>query len=57
MSSEPKKRGRPRKPKEEEVIVKRPVKMGQPVKPEAWDGKFKSVEPMKSWAKQILLVF
>jgi len=51
MSSEPKKRGRPRKPKEEEVIVKRPVKMGQPVKPEAWDGKFKSVEPMKHQKK------
>ena len=49
--SETKKRGRPRKPVPEQTIVKRPVKMGQPVKPEAWDGKFKSVEPMKHQKK------
>ena len=41
------KRGRPPKPKAPEVIVQRPVKMGPPVKPEAWDGKFSSVETMQ----------
>ena len=47
MVSEIKKRGRPKKVKEEEVVVQRPIKMGAPVKPEAWDGKFKSVETLK----------
>ena len=32
----------------EKVQVKRPVKDGPPVKPESWDGRFKSVEPMKN---------
>ena len=46
--SENKKRvGRPPKERGEEIIVQRPVKDGPPVQPEAWDGKFKSVEPMK----------
>tara|TARA_R100001530_G_C4313021_1_gene153583 strand:+ start:785 stop:1348 length:564 start_codon:yes stop_codon:yes gene_type:complete len=36
------------KSNDEEVVVKRPIKMGQPVKPEAWDGRFKSVEPLKN---------
>ena len=27
--------------------VQRPVKDGPPIKTEAWDGRFKSVEPMK----------
>tara|TARA_B100001057_G_scaffold473669_1_gene538412 strand:+ start:1145 stop:1717 length:573 start_codon:yes stop_codon:yes gene_type:complete len=47
MVSEIKKRGRPKKVREEEVVVQRPIKMGAPVKPEAWDGKFKSVETLK----------
>ena len=47
MREETKKRGRPPKNKGEETIIKRPVKDGPPVKPEAWDGRFKSVEPMK----------
>ena len=47
--SEPKKkRGRPPKPREEEIIVKRPTKNGPPVKPENWDGRFKSVEPLNT---------
>lgn len=43
-----KKRGRPPKPREEQIIVKRPVKAGPPVKPEDWNGRFKSVEPMSN---------
>jgi len=38
--------GRPRKPRPETVQVKRPVNLGQPIKPESWDGRFQSVEPM-----------
>ena len=34
--------------------VQRPVKNGPPVKPENWDGRFKSVEPM---AKEIFNVY
>ena len=48
MREETKKRGRPPKNKGEETIIKRPVKDGPPVKPEAWDGRFKSVEPLKN---------
>lgn len=33
------------------VQVQRPVNDGPPVKPEAWDGRFKSVEPMKHQKK------
>ena len=43
--------GRPPKPKNPEVIVQRPVNNGTPVKPENWDGRFKSVEPMK-WQRK-----
>ena len=46
MSREKKKLGRPPKPKEPKTIVQRPVNNGPRVKPEAWDGKFKSVEPL-----------
>jgi hypothetical protein len=45
------KRGRPPKPKNPEVIVQRPVNNGTPVKPDTWDGRFKSVEPMK-WQRK-----
>lgn len=51
MPEEKKKRGRPRKPRSAETIVKRPVKDGPPVQPEKWDGRFKSVEPMKNQKK------
>ena len=43
--------GRPRKPKPESVQVKRPINRGQPIKPEAWDGRFQSVEPMATQKK------
>jgi len=48
MPEEIKKRGRPKKNTGEKTIVKRPVKDGPPVQPEKWDGRFKSVEPMKN---------
>ena len=51
MPEEIKKRGRPKKNTGEKTIVKRPVKDGPPVQPEKWDGRFKSVEPMKNQKK------
>tara|TARA_R100001460_G_scaffold74372_1_gene115458 strand:+ start:4031 stop:4594 length:564 start_codon:yes stop_codon:yes gene_type:complete len=51
MGEETKKRGRPAKPKDPEMIVQRPVKDGPPVQPDKWDGRFKSVEPMKNQKK------
>ena len=48
MPEEIKKRGRPKKNTGEKTIVKRPVKDGPPVQPEKWDGRFKSVEPMRN---------
>jgi len=46
MLPEKKKRGRPSKKIEPETIVQRPIKNGPAVKPQQWDGKFKSVEPL-----------
>ena len=51
MPEEKRKRGRPPKPRSPETIVQRPVKNGPPVRPEAWDGRFKSVEPMSRQKK------
>ena len=51
MREETKKRGRPKKNTGEKTIVQRPVKDGPPVQPEKWDGRFKSVEPMKNQKK------
>ena len=51
MREETKKRGRPKKNTGEKIIVQRPVKDGPPVQPEKWDGRFKSVEPMKNQKK------
>ena len=34
------------------VQVQRPVKDGPPIDPKAWDGRFKSVEPMKNQKKK-----
>ena len=51
MREETKKRGRPKKNAGEKIIVQRPVKDGPPVQPEKWDGRFKSVEPMKNQKK------
>jgi hypothetical protein len=51
MAEEKKKLGRPRKPVEPETIIKRPIKDGPPIQPDKWDGRFKSVEPMKHQKK------
>ena len=34
--------------KQKKVQVKRPVNQSAPVQPDKWDGKFKSVEPLKN---------
>ena len=34
--------------KQKKVQVKRPVNKSAPVQPDKWDGKFKSVEPLKN---------